>query len=422
MSSNSPPVTGTPSVAAMDLSSGGLPKAARVKEFVIENILMLAGVSSVIITIGIVAVLLAETIPFFRTQVEQIAFHEFTAPGPYTVSNIVRQPGDAIDKRGTLFEVKAVDGTTFPIVSHYEGTVRSLNVSLGEVIDPAKFTTSDRILQASALESAAIGTRVPLAEIDWSVGFLEFFGDTQWTPAFADKRFGIWALISGTLVTTIVAVCVAVPVGTICAIWLSEYCHANVREIVKPILELLSAVPTVVYGYFALLAITPVLQMVLGAFGIDLPNFNMLSAGLIMGVMIIPYVASLSEDAMRSVPMQLREGSYAMGATRVQTALKVILPASFSGVTAAYILGIARAVGETMIVAIAAGQMPKFTGNPATEGQTITAFIVGIAKGDAERGSLEYRTIYVCGLVLLVMTLFFNIAGYLIRKRYREAY
>lgn len=421
LSPNSSPDSSASDPGAIDLSSGGLPKLARVKEKVIETILMLAGVSSVIITLGIVAVLVIETIPFFTKHVEQIGYHQANAPPPHVVSNIIKKPGDQVDKRDVLFEVKAADGSIHPVKTHYDGTVRSINVTLGEVLSGDRFIAADRILEASKL-GQSVSDRVPIAEVDWRVGFFDFFGDTQWTPAFADKRFGIWALISGTLVTTVVAIFVAVPVGTICAIWLSEYCHANVREIVKPILELLSAVPTVVYGYFALLAITPFLQMVLKWVGIDLPNFNMLSAGLIMGVMIIPYVASLSEDAMRSVPMQLREGSYAMGATRVQTALKVILPASFSGVTAAYILGIARAVGETMIVAIAAGQMPKFTANPATEGQTITAFIVGIAKGDADRGSLEYRTIYVCGLVLLVMTLFFNIAGYLIRKRYREAY
>jgi phosphate transport system permease protein len=421
MSTQSQPISPVPGAPAIDLSSGGLPKLARVKESIIETILMLAGVSSVIITIGIVAVLLIETIPFFTKHVEQVGYHEVAAPGPHVVSNILKNPGDRVNKRDVLFEIQAADGSIHPVKTHYVGTVRSLNVQLGEVLAGERFITTDRVLEASRLNEA-VGERVAIAEIDWRVGFFDFFGDTQWTPAFADKRFGIWALISGTLVTTFVAIFVAVPVGTVCAIWLSEYCHANVREIVKPILELLSAVPTVVYGYFALLAITPFLQVILQWVGIDLPSFNMLSAGLIMGVMIIPYVASLSEDAMRSVPMQLREGSYAMGATRVQTALKVILPASFSGVTAAYILGIARAVGETMIVAIAAGQMPKFTGNPATEGQTITAFIVGIAKGDADRGSLEYRTIYVCGLVLLVMTLFFNIAGYLIRKRYREAY
>ena len=181
---------------------------------------------------------------------------------------------------------------------------------------------------------------------------------------------------------------------------------------------MLGAVPTVVYGYFALLFVTPLLQRLIP----DLPGFNMLSAGLVMGIMIIPYIASLSEDAMRAVPMHLREGSYATGATRMQTAWRVIVPSAFSGITAAYILGISRAIGETMIVAIAAGQQPQLTGNPLNQGMTITAYIVQISKGDTPHGSIEYRTIFAAGLTLMLLTLTFNVAGYIIRKRYREAY
>lgn len=255
-----------------------------------------------------------------------------------------------------------------------------------------------------------------------SVSLRDFLFDTQWTPTFANPRYGILPLLSGTLVTTLVALCVAVPVGTISAIWLSEYCPPALREIIKPVLELLSAVPTVVYGYFALLTVTPLLKWLLAQVGYDLPGFNMLSAGLVMGIMIIPYIASLSEDAMRAVPMHLREGSYATGATRMQTAWRVIVPSAFSGITAAYILGISRAIGETMIVAIAAGQQPQFTGNPLSQGMTITAYIVQISKGDTPHGSIEYRTIFAAGLTLMLLTLTFNVAGYLIRKRYREAY
>lgn len=254
------------------------------------------------------------------------------------------------------------------------------------------------------------------------VSLRQFLLDTEWAPLLTNRRYGIWALLSGTITTTLVALAVAVPVGTVIAIWLSEYAPSSLREVLKPVLELLSAVPTVVYGYFALLTVTPALKWFLGQVGIELPGFNMLSAGLIMGVMIIPYVASLSEDAMRAVPMALREGSYAMGATRFQTARSVIVPSAFSGITAAYILGIARAIGETMIVAIAAGQMAQFTFNPLSQGMTITAFIVQISKGDTPHGSLEYRTIFAAGLVLLLLTLVFNVAGYVIRKRYREAY
>jgi phosphate transport system permease protein len=280
-------------------------------------------------------------------------------------------------------------------------------------------------LAAASSVFITIGIVVMLVYESWPffarVGLVKFLFDTEWTPLLGQPRYGIWGLLSGTITTTLVALFVAVPIGTISAIWLSEYCPPRTREIVKPVLELLSAVPTVVYGYFALLFITPILQRLLGAVGIELPGFNMLSAGFVMGIMIIPYVASLSEDAMRAVPMSLREGSFAMGATRLQTAWRVVVPAAFSGVTAAYILGIARAVGETMIVAIAAGNMAGFHFNPLSEGQTITAYIVSLAKGDQPHGSIEYRTIFAAGLTLLVLTLVFNVAGYLIRKRYREA-
>jgi phosphate transport system permease protein len=250
----------------------------------------------------------------------------------------------------------------------------------------------------------------------------DFLFDTQWTPTFADPRYGILPLLSGTIVTTLVALLVAVPVGTVASIWLSEYCNARLRELIKPVLELLSAVPTVVYGYFALLTVTPFLKWLLAKFGIDLPGFNMLSAGLVMGVMIIPYVASLSEDAMRAVPMSLREGSFATGATKFQTAWRVVVPSAFSGVTAAYILGVSRAIGETMIVAIAAGQQPDLTFNPLEQGMTVTAYIVQISKGDTPHGSVEYRTIFAAGLTLMLLTLAFNVGGYVIRKRYREVY
>ncbi|QQR81686.1 MAG: phosphate ABC transporter permease subunit PstC [Deltaproteobacteria bacterium] len=192
-----------------------------------------------------------------------------------------------------------------------------------------------------------------------TISLWSFLTDSQWTPLFEDAHYGIMPLVSGTVVTTLVAVSVAIPLGTVIAIYLSEYAPHKLREIVKPLLELLSAVPTVVYGYFALLFVTPLLQKMMP----DLPGFNMLAAGLVMGVMIIPYISSLSEDAMRAVPMHIREGSYAMGATRFQTAIKVIFPSALSGITSAYILGFSRAVGETMIVAIAAGLQPNLTWN-----------------------------------------------------------
>jgi phosphate transport system permease protein len=246
----------------------------------------------------------------------------------------------------------------------------------------------------------------------------DFLTDTQWTPLFADAHYGIMPLLSGTLVSSGVALLVAVPLGTIIAIYLSEFAPFVVREVAKPFLELLAGVPTIVYGYFALLFVTPLLQMIYP----DLPGFNLLSAGLVMGVMIIPTVSSVSEDAMRAVPMALREGSYAMGATRFQTAVRVVTPAAFSGIAAAYILGISRAVGETMILAVAAGMQPNLTWNPLEPAATITAYIVQVALGDLPHGSIGYQTIFAAGLVLALMTLFFNVLGHLLRKRYRQAY
>ena len=258
-------------------------------------------------------------------------------------------------------------------------------------------------------ESVVFFQQVPLAD---------FLTDRQWTPLFDDAHFGIMVLLSGTLTSSAVALAVAIPLGTIIAIYLSEFAPHRLRETVKPVLEMLGGVPTIVYGYFALLFLTPLLQRFIPG----LPGFNLLSAGIVMGIMIIPYVSSISEDAMRAVPMSLREGSYAMGATRLQTALKVVVPAAFSGIASAYILGISRAVGETMILAVAAGMQPNLTFNPLEPAATITAFIVQVALGDLPHGSVGYQTIFAAGLTLMLFTLACNLAGHILRKRFREAY
>ena len=250
------------------------------------------------------------------------------------------------------------------------------------------------------------------------VSLWDFLTDTQWTPLFDDAHYGIMVLLSGTLVSSFVALSVAIPLGTIIAIYLSEFAPFSIREVAKPFLELLGGVPTIVYGYFALLYVTPALQY----FFPGLPGFNLLSAGLVMGIMIIPYVSSVSEDAMRSVPMAMREGSYAMGATRFQTAIRVVTPAAFSGIAAAYILGISRAVGETMILAVAAGMQPNLTWNPTEPAATITAYIVQVALGDLPHGSIGYQTIFAAGLTLMLLTLFFNVLGHMLKRRYRQAY
>jgi phosphate transport system permease protein len=251
-----------------------------------------------------------------------------------------------------------------------------------------------------------------------NVPLLTFLTDKQWTPLFDDAHFGIMVLLSGTLSSSFVALVIAIPLGTIIAIYLSEFAGHKTREILKPVLELLSGVPTIIYGFFALLVVTPLIQKIYP----DLPTFNILSAGIVMGIMIIPYVSSLSEDAMRAVPMSLREGSYAMGATRFQTAIKVVVPAAFSGIASAYILGISRAVGETMILAVAAGMQPNLTLNPLEPAATITSYIVQVALGDLPHGSVGYQTIFAAGLTLLLITLMFNMVGYWLRRKYREAY
>ena len=280
------------------------------------------------------------------------------------------------------------------------------------------------ILMCSALAATFITLGIVYILVTEASGFfkdvsiVEFLTSRQWSPLFEDAHYGILPLISGTLTTSFVALSIAIPIGTIAAIYLSEFASHKTRETVKPILELLVGVPTVVFGYFALLFVTPLLQKI----NPDLPTFNMLGAGIVMGVMIIPYIASVAEDAMRAVPMQMREGSYAMGATRFQTAIRVVTPAATSGIIAAYILGISRAVGETMVVAIAAGQQPTFTFNPLEGAATITAYIVQVAMGDLPHGSLGYQSIFAAGMVLFVITFVFNILGHMARKRFAERY
>ncbi len=281
------------------------------------------------------------------------------------------------------------------------------------------------LLFLAALSAVAITVAIVVILVTESLGFFkhvslkEFLTGTQWTPLFEDAHYGVLPLLAGTLVVTGVALVVAVPLGIIIALYLSEFAPHKVREIVKPFMELLAGVPTVVYGYFALLFITPLLQATIMP---DLPGFNMLGPGIVIGIMIIPYISSLSEDAMRAVPSAMREGSFAMGATRFQTAIMVVIPAATSGIVAAFILAISRAVGETMVVAIAAGQQPNFTWDPTESAATITAYIVQVAMGDLPHDSIGYQSIFAVGLVLLLLTLMFNVLGHFVRKRYREVY
>ncbi len=248
------------------------------------------------------------------------------------------------------------------------------------------------------------------------VSVIDFLTDTQWTPLFADKHFGILPLISGTVLTAGIAIVVALPIGLVSALYLSEYAGSRLRTVIKPVLEILAGIPTVVYGYFALLFVTPLLQQVIPT----LSGFNALAPGIVIGIMIIPMVSSLSEDAMYAVPQSLREGAYALGSSKLQVAVKVVVPAALSGIAASVLLGVSRAIGETMILAIAAGQQPRLTLNPLVPIETMTAYIVQVSLGDTPTGTLEYRTIFAVGMMLFLSTLVLNLASMWLRERFQE--
>lgn len=248
------------------------------------------------------------------------------------------------------------------------------------------------------------------------VSIVEFLTSTEWTPLFADAKFGILPLLFGTLLTSAIALAVAVPFGLLAAIYLSEFAPSIVRRTLKPTLEMLAGVPTIVYGYFALVFLTPILQSLVPG----LSGFNALSAGMVMGIMIIPMISSLSEDALRAVPNSLREAALGLGSTKLSSILKVVVPAATSGVMASVILALSRAVGETMIVAIAAGQQPRFTIDPRVPIETMTTYIVQISMGDVPSGTREYRTIFAVGSALFVMTFFMNVFSQRLARRFRE--
>lgn len=250
------------------------------------------------------------------------------------------------------------------------------------------------------------------------VSLAEFFGDTKWTPQFAEKHFGIWPLLAGTLMITVIAALVAIPIGLAAAIYISQYAPDRVRRWLKPSLELLAGVPTVVYGYFALTFVTPLLQQVLP----QMQVYNALSAGIVVGIMIIPMVASLSEDALRAVPRSLAEGAYALGATKYEVVLRVVVPAALSGIMASFILALSRAIGETMIVTLAAGATPRLTLNPLESIQTMTAYIVQVSLGDTPQGTVIYQSLFAVGLVLFVLTLGMNLLAHRIILRFKESY
>jgi phosphate transport system permease protein len=282
----------------------------------------------------------------------------------------------------------------------------------------------ERLLFMCAATSVLVTAGIIGVLLFETVGFFrevpitDFLFGTVWTPLFSDRQFGVLPLVAGTMLVSAIAMLFALPLGVLAAIYLSEYAPSSVRRVVKPLLEMLAGIPTVVYGYFALLYVTPLLQQVFPS----MSAFNALSPGLVMGIMILPLVSSMSEDALHAVPNGLREGAYALGATRMQAALRVVVPAAFSGISASFILAASRAIGETMIVAIAAGQQAKMTLNPLESVETMTAYIVQVSLGDSPSGSLQFRTIFAVGMLLFLMTFGLNLVSNWLRRRYREVY
>ena len=286
------------------------------------------------------------------------------------------------------------------------------------------YKTAEGALFLSALFSVFITVGIIVVLLFETIEFfkevplIKFLTDTQWTPLFEDKHFGILPLLNATILTSLIAMIVSISFGLTIAIYMSEYLKPEKRMVLKPIMEILAVVPTVVYGYFALLFVTPVLKNIFP----DIATFNALSAGIVMGIMIIPIVATMSDDAMQAVPNWLREGGFALGASKFQVTTGIVVPSALSGIMASFILGVSRAIGETMIVAIAAGQMPNLTLNVLEPMETITAYIVQVSLGDTPTGSIEFRTIFAAGMTLFILTFILNIISYFLKSKYRERY
>ena len=309
-----------------------------------------------------------------------------------------------------------------------EGSFKEVFPSRGALSRQRAREVRERIIQGALFAAASISLLVTVGilvsllvdtvRFFRQVSIIDYFTDTAWTPLFSIKQFGVWPLVTATLLTSVIALAIAVPLGLMAAIFLSEFASSRVRDVVKPSLEVLAGVPTVVYGFFALTFVTPILQDIIPG----MSTFNSLSAGIVMGIMIIPLVASLSEDAMAAVPRSLREGAYGLGATKFEVSTGVVVPAALSGIVAAVILALSRAVGETMIVAIAAGQNPTLTFDPRVPVETMTAYIVQVSLGDTPYGSLSYLTIFAVGTTLFFMTFAMNVFSHWFVRRFRQVY
>lgn len=379
-------------------SKTGLHRRMRLGETIIQTILFLSGFISIFITIGIVYELGKESMLFFtKRQWENTNKTLAAGVGPDTTEFLLSQGGSAV-KEGTLIRF----GTTGEEIMRVD-SIEGNTIVVERGVDGTEPLSHD---SGIALYSA---TQVTL----W-----EFFTGTQWQPQI--EEFGILPLVNATLITTLVAMLVAIPLGIGVAIYLSEYASTRVRSILKPILEVLAGIPTIVYGYFALTFMTPLLRSIFGQDVVQIYNTG--SAGLVMGILILPLISSMTEDALSAVPRALREAAYGLGATRLETAIKVVVPAAISGISAAVIVGISRAIGETMIVAVAAGAGPNFTFNPFQSAETMTGHIVRISGGDLSYDSIDYNSIFSIGLMLFFMTLVLNIISQQIVRRFREVY
>lgn len=365
-------------------------------EVFIQSFLFLCGLLSIFVTFGIVYELGKESLLFFtRQQWEETNKTLAESIGPGSSKTFETNPGGRLIGVGDIIRieeevmlVEAVDGNSITVERGYQDT----RISTHPIDDELEFAKS--------------------------VTLAEFFGKTEWNPQIG--RFGIWSLVNATLMTSVIAILVAVPIGLSIAIYLSEYASIRARATIKPILEILAGVPTVVYGYFALTFMTPLLRAILGNDVVEI--YNTASAGIVIGILIIPLISSMSEDALHAVPVSLREAAYGLGATKLETAIKVVVPAAFSGIAAAFIVGISRAIGETMVVAIAAGAGPNFTFNPFMPAETMTGHIVRISGGDIGYDTLDYNSIFAIGLMLFVMTLVLNIFSQIVVRRFREVY
>ena len=385
----------TDSVAGMNEYSLNLSRKRNLGEVVIQGFLFVSAAISILTTIGIVIVLGRETLNFFTSQMweetnKKIVYQIDAEQSSIRIgeSGSAVEEGDIVRLQKEAMLVKNISGRTMLVERGVQNT------------EPAEHPASTEIYRGV------------------NVSIFEFFSGTEWIPQLG--KFGIWPLLTSTLVVSFIAMIVALPIGLSIAIYLSEYASERARGILKPILEVLAGIPTVVYGYFALTFVTPSLLQAI--FGNSVQIYNMASGGIVVGILIIPLVSSMSEDAIHAVPRSLREAAYGLGATRFETATRIVVPAAISGIAAAFIVAISRAVGETMIVALAVGAGPNFTFNPFKSAETMTGHIVRISGGDISYDSIDYNSLFAIAALLFVITLILNIISQRVVRRFREVY